>query len=475
MARRTILDLFAGAGGWEEGLHALRLKALGVENEQWACRTARAAGHTRLQADVAVLDPRDFAPVWGLIASPPCQAYSTAGKGLGRLDKPHVVACAQEIAAGHDSRAEHSRECRDPRSLLTVEPLRYAVALRPRWIALEQVPAVLELWTLFAQLLAAYGYDTTAGVLSAERYGVPKTRKRAFLIASLDGAVQLPAPTHRSYDARRKETPENELGLLPWVSMAEALGWGMTARPGLTVVAGYKDGGSKSRECVRRERDSGAWVEERPAPTLVTTRRSKDGALVGRQLPPGEGCERGGWAWRNGNQQNSSLRNASEPAPTVHFGHRANRVEWVPDSYDSRQTGTHPRPIERPAPTMLANGLAKGVPVWSKRRPATTVACDRRVHPPGHKHNASDPPGRYQPRRGTNAVRVTVSQAAILQGFRPDYPWQGSRTRQFEQVGNAVPPPLARHVLKAAVKPSRRLRRSNGRPPSSYAEACKAA
>jgi len=99
--------------------------------------------------------------------------------------------------------------------------------------------------------------------------------------------------------------------------------------------------------------------------------------------------------------------------------------------------------------------LAKGTPIWAGERPATTIACDRRVHPPGHKENASDPPGRYQQRRGANAVRVTVEQAAVLQGFPADYPWQGVRTRQFEQVGNAVPPPLAHRVLEQAIRPSR--------------------
>ena len=94
------------------------------------------------------------------------------------------------------------------------------------------------------------------------------------------------------------------------------------------------------------------------------------------------------------------------------------------------------------------------------KRPATTVACDSRVHPPGHKANACDPPGRYEQRRGVNAVRVTVTQAAVLQGFPAGYPWQGSRSRQFEQVGNAVPPPLAHRVLEQAIHASERKTKS---------------
>lgn len=530
----VILDLFAGAGGWAEGLRLLGLSALGIETEPNACTTARAAGHDCLQADVSVLDPLQLKPVWGLIGSAPCQAYSPAGKGLGRADKPLVIACAHELAAGTDTRGARLAECQDPRSLLTVEPLRYALALRPRWVALEQVPPVLELWTIFAGLLAAHGYSTAAGILSAERYGVPQTRKRAFLIASLDGPVSLPEPTHRSYNPRRTDIPEDEVALLPWVSMAEALGWttseevgfprrnstasnhpskgdtgvyrkrdrrpacnpaptltsrtrSWTRKPcvqirrsGERVAAGFDPTDARAQAVTTRvnrwqahgvddqaepgssgEAPEADWTAERPAPTLVTTRRSKDGALVGRQLPPGEGVERGGWAWRNGTHAHASVRATGEPAPTVHFGHHANKVEWIPCGYETRQGGARPRPISQRAPTMLAAGLAKGTPIWAGERPATTVACDRRVHPPGHKENSSDPPGRYQQRRGANAVRVTVEQAAVLQGFPAGYPWQGARTRQFEQVGNAVPPPLAHRVLEQAIAPSTTNRRSS--------------
>jgi len=400
--RGSILDLFAGAGGWEEGLRPLGLSALGVECDSSACETAQAAGHARLQADLATLDPQDFAPVWGLIGSPPCQAYSTAGKGLGALDKPLVIACAHELAAGNDSRTAWQEGCRDARSLLTVEPLRFALALRPRWVALEQVPPVLELWSLFAQLLATHGYHTAAGILRAECYGVPQTRRRAFLIASLDGPVSLPEPTHRSYDARRRETPAEEIDLLPWVSMAEALGF---QQGGRVDTNNQTCGGTRPRGSSR--------PLLAPAHTLDTAS--------------------GSWRFT---RTRGSCRDRAASAQPSHF--------------DSRQRRTRPRPISKPAPTLLASGLANGAAVWTRERPATTVACDPRIMPPGAKRCATRPDA---PGRSEGAVRVTVAQAALLQGFPADYPWQGSRARQFQQIGNAVPPPLARRVLEAAITP----------------------
>ena len=52
----------------------------------------------------------------------------------------------------------------------------------------------------------------------------------------------------------------------------------------------------------------------------------------------------------------------------------------------------------------------------------------------------------------TSRRRLTVQECAILQDFPPDHPWQGSKQSQYRQVGNAVPPTLARVVVEAVIK-----------------------
>ena len=97
-------------------------------------------------------------------------------------------------------------------------------------------------------------------------------------------------------------------------------------------------------------------------------------------------------------------------------------------------------PCEAPAPVMTTQAAH-----WAWERPATTVVgsyCPDVIASPGYRTQES--------RQNAEAsIRVTVAEASILQSFRPDYPWQGSRSKQFEQVGNAVPPLLAAHVLSA--------------------------
>ena len=56
-----------------------------------------------------------------------------------------------------------------------------------------------------------------------------------------------------------------------------------------------------------------------------------------------------------------------------------------------------------------------------------------------------------RPRAGVvpGARRITVEEAAIVQGFPTDMPWRGSRSARYRQVGNAVPVQLAAAVGQA--------------------------
>lgn len=403
-----VLDLFAGPGGWDYAAQQLGLDPLGVEWDDAACETRKAAGLRTLQGDVAQMDPCGFGPIDLLIASPPCQAWSMAGKRLGEKDKEHVIACAMELAAGNDTRNEHGEQCEDNRSMLVVEPLRFIRALKPSYVALEQVPPVLELWTLFASLIEPWGYKVWTGVLEAERYGVPQTRERAILIASLNGPVAPPHPTHQRYipgePARHDITLDGEV--LPWVSMAEALGWqgeGQMAKKEDRPERVAQGAGNRPRKLAS------------PAATIDTR----------TDLAKWQGVD--------------------VPAPTVTAGGSSNGGpepfgrggrERVARCYDRRQGNTN----------------AKGRDVWVEERLATAVCADPRISPPGYRGRAEDydAEGNYTGERSMDkAVRVTEQEAAILQSFPPDYPFQGSRSKRFEQIGNAVPPLLAKAVLEA--------------------------
>src|SRR5690242_13151394 len=84
--RQTALDLFAGAGGWSLACQRLGIDETGVEIMPAAVETRAVAGFkTHEVGDVWEFDfPSARGAYAGLIASPPCQTFSSAGKGAGR-------------------------------------------------------------------------------------------------------------------------------------------------------------------------------------------------------------------------------------------------------------------------------------------------------------------------------------------------------------------------------------------------------
>lgn len=221
-----ILDLFAGPGGWDEGLASLGVvDVLGIEWDKDACATAEAAGHRRLHADIREVNPKRFRDVRGLIASPPCQTFSAAGKKEGQGSLDGLVAALALVGAGMSTTkavSSCSMDEADPRSALILEPLRYIRELLPDWVAFEEVPQALSVWEAYEEHLHSLGYQTWTGVLNAADYGVPQKRRRSFLLASRHFAPAPPAPTHTQGDEGATLFGQRE----SWVTMAEALNWG---------------------------------------------------------------------------------------------------------------------------------------------------------------------------------------------------------------------------------------------------------
>jgi DNA (cytosine-5)-methyltransferase 1 len=120
--------------------------------------------------------------------------------------------------------------------------------------------------------------------------------------------------------------------------------------------------------------------------------------------------------------------------------------------------GRRDHELSEPAPTITGGGSAAGSGngaglVWVQTRPATTVQGDPRIGRPGHKDREGG-----ESQFAQDSVRITVQEAAVLQSFPADYPWRGTKTKQFEQCGNAVPVLLAEHVLAMAAGIRRRAR-----------------
>lgn len=363
-----IVDLFAGPGGWDEGASMIgRSDVVGLEWDRAACRTAVAAGHPRIQTDVAQYPTAPFVgKVDALIASPPCQAWSMAGKRLGELDRANCHVLADRMAEGDDSLDWTDWE--DPRSALVCQPIRWVRDLRPPVIALEEVPAVQGLWEHFARTFRAWGYSVWVKVLCAADYGVPQERYRVILGGSIDN-VAPPEPSHTEGDLSEDLFGQSRS---PWITMAAALGWGF-AKPSATVSSG--------------------------------------GAAT---------C-------------------GAEPFANAKYRERLRLFVQRERSGDRSEEGFDPTEV----PCQAITSKARSWQVWTTERPATTVVGSFRpdiISAPGYRTTVS-----RQDAEGS--VRVTVSEAGVLQSFPADYPWHGSRSKQYEQVGNAVPPLLAAHVL----------------------------
>lgn len=405
------LDLFSGARGWDVAAEPLGWTTHGVETNEAARATAEAAGfkhYPELDVTKVHISPGEFDLH---LASPPCQTYSMAGNGDGRRNMARVLEAL---------RAPEYLDSADERTGLVLHPLRIALEGLPRVMAWEQVPAVLPVWEACAAVLQEHGYSVVTAILNAERYGVPQTRRRAVLVARRDGIpARLPEITHSRFWNRSPERLDS--GVEKWVSMAEALGWGMTQRPSMTVCGGGTDtGGAEpfgngARAGIRREMEAGHW------------------------------------ALRNNNTEHAAVRPIEQPAPTLYFGARSNSVGWVMRA--NAQANSAVRPIEQPAPT-ITGGHDTGDRVWQRSNySAGSTSVGATSEERGRTIRHPEQPSvlitgkSFQWESSAQRIRVTPEEAAALQTFPDGYPFRGNKGQRFQQIGNAVPPLLAHAIL----------------------------
>lgn len=255
-ANFRIVDLFAGPGGLDVAADVLGITSTGIEWDRNACETRKRAGLKTLAQDVTKHGPACFPEANVLAGGPPCQTFSVAGNGVGREALDSVLKFKERLAE-REERAQIDEDLKtmDVRTSLVLQPLRWVLdaldAKRPfKVIVLEQVQTVLPVWEEFGKVFEKNGYSVDTEVLRTERFGVPQTRKRAILIARLEGAkAALPKPTHHPY-RKGAERQDSDFVHSKWVAMEDELP-ALRSRGRFKVISNYGTGGDPKARGVR--------------------------------------------------------------------------------------------------------------------------------------------------------------------------------------------------------------------------------
>jgi len=183
------LSIFSGCGGLDIGIESAGFENVAnIEFDKYAVQTLESwreinkKNNKIFGTDIRKIDPKIFKneKIALLHGGPPCQAFSFIGK--------------------RDSLG-------DPRGQLLFEVIRFADALKPKAIFIENVKGLLSApdkngkkggaFELFIKELTKLNYVTKWAVINAADYGIPQRRERIFIVATYGkNGFMFPAPTH---------------------------------------------------------------------------------------------------------------------------------------------------------------------------------------------------------------------------------------------------------------------------------------
>ena len=140
--------------------------------------------------DFTTIQKGDYDPIDLLVGGTPCQSFSVAGLRRGLADE---------------------------RGNLTLEFVRLAQRLQPRWLVWENVPGVLSqdggrAFGSFLGALAELGYGFAYRVLDAQHFGLAQRRQRVFLVGHLGDWRPPAAVLFEPESLRRDTTPRRGEG-----------------------------------------------------------------------------------------------------------------------------------------------------------------------------------------------------------------------------------------------------------------------
>lgn len=226
----TSVDLFCGAGGLTHGfvLEGLPVAA-GIDLDP-ACRLPYESNNKAkfIEKDIAQITIKDLEKLYGdadvkiLAGCAPCQPFSTYAQRYS-LDGDHKWGLLYEFA-------------------------RLIEGLQPDIVTMENVPTIAKhsVFDDFIEMLGKLEYEVWYGVVDSSQYGVPQTRKRMVLLASLHGKIEMIAPT-----CKKPKTVRQAIGKLKPIKAGET-----ASKDKLHTAATLS---KKNLQRIRASKPGGTW------------------------------------------------------------------------------------------------------------------------------------------------------------------------------------------------------------------------
>lgn len=387
----TVASLFSGAGGMDKGFADAGFDIVWANDiSKDAARTYELnLGHEVETEDIRRIPSDRIAPgmdVDVVLGGFPCQGFSVNNT---------------------------SRSMEDSRNRLYLEMARVISDKRPAFFVAENVKGLLsmEKGAVIKAIIEDFeslGYKVEAKVLNAARYGIPQARERVIIIGNRLGVENpFPEPTHRldgdeGADLPPAVTTEQAIGFLADVR-ANACEMRVAGRRVLNHVAST----NVSDRFWARKHD----VDQAEVCDYLREWRSRSGLTV-------EDIDRRlGYAYTAGHW---FRKDASGSIPSPDDWWSLKGILGFDDRYDALVTELVERPITFEQSLRITN--------WDRPSDTITATCPE-IH--------------VNRRR-----RLSVRECAILQSFPDDYEFTGSVNSMYRQVGNAVPPLLARRIAE---------------------------